>query len=117
MRVTSVVAARGRGETFLPFVAVIRSQWRWASRCDCVRITQPTTLWSDPVVLRRTWAPVSNAPRHTHQGGVLLVLRQREDMLVFEVGTLVSPAPAGDSRSSFACPGIIRGTEYSPWPT
>lgn len=48
--------------------------------------TRPTTLWSDPVVLRRILGNlVSNALRHTHQGGVLLALRHREDMLVFEV--------------------------------
>ena len=48
--------------------------------------TQPITLWSDPVVLRRILGNlVSNALRHTHEGGVLLALRQREDMLVFEV--------------------------------
>ena len=45
-----------------------------------------TTIWSDPVVLRRILGNlVSNALRHTHQGGVLLALRHREDMLVFEV--------------------------------
>lgn len=48
--------------------------------------TRPTTIWSDPVVLRRILGNlVSNALRHTHQGGVLLALRHREDMLVFEV--------------------------------
>jgi signal transduction histidine kinase len=48
--------------------------------------TRAITLWSDPVVLRRILGNlVSNALRHTHQGGVLLALRQREDMLVFEV--------------------------------
>jgi signal transduction histidine kinase len=47
---------------------------------------RPTTIWSDPVVLRRILGNlVSNALRHTHQGGVLLALRHREDMLVFEV--------------------------------
>jgi signal transduction histidine kinase len=38
------------------------------------------------VVLRRILGNLlSNALRHTHQGGVLLGLRQREGMLVFEV--------------------------------
>lgn len=47
---------------------------------------RPTTLWADPVVLRRILGNlVSNALRHTHQGGVLLGLRHRSDMLVFEV--------------------------------
>lgn len=44
------------------------------------------TLWSDPVVLRRILGNlVSNALRHTSQGGVLLALRQRDGMVVFEV--------------------------------
>jgi signal transduction histidine kinase len=48
--------------------------------------TRPTTIWADPVVLRRMLGNlVSNALRHTQQGGVLLALRYREDMLVFEV--------------------------------
>jgi signal transduction histidine kinase len=47
---------------------------------------RPTTIWADPVVLRRILGNlVSNALRHTHQGGVLLGLRHRRDMLVFEV--------------------------------
>ncbi len=47
---------------------------------------RPTIIWSDPVVLRRILGNlISNALRHTHQGGVLLALRHREDMLVFEV--------------------------------
>lgn len=47
---------------------------------------RPTTIWADPVVLRRILGNlVSNALRHTHQGGVLLGLRHRSDMLVFEV--------------------------------
>ncbi|MDZ4187142.1 MAG: HAMP domain-containing sensor histidine kinase [Hydrogenophaga sp.] len=47
---------------------------------------RPTTLWADPVVLRRILGNlVSNALRHTHKGGVLLGLRHRSDMLVFEV--------------------------------
>ncbi len=47
---------------------------------------KPTTIWADPVVLRRILGNlVSNALRHTHQGGVLLGLRHRSDMLVFEV--------------------------------
>lgn len=47
---------------------------------------QPITLWSDPVVLRRILGNlVSNALRHTTRGGVLLALRQRQDMIVFEV--------------------------------
>jgi signal transduction histidine kinase len=48
--------------------------------------SRPCTIWSDPVVLRRILGNLlSNALRHTHQGGVLLGLRQREGMLVFEV--------------------------------
>ena len=47
---------------------------------------QPCTIWSDPVVLRRILGNLlSNALRHTHKGGVLLGLRRREGMLVFEV--------------------------------
>jgi signal transduction histidine kinase len=47
---------------------------------------RPATIWADPVVLRRILGNlVSNALRHTHQGGVLLGLRHRSDMLVFEV--------------------------------
>jgi signal transduction histidine kinase len=47
---------------------------------------RPTTIWADPVVLRRILGNlVSNALRHTQQGGVLLGLRHRNDMLVFEV--------------------------------
>lgn len=48
--------------------------------------TRPTTLWADPVMLRRILGNlVSNALRHTHQGGVLLGLRRRGERLVFEV--------------------------------
>ncbi|WP_137919245.1 HAMP domain-containing sensor histidine kinase [Hydrogenophaga sp. 2FB] len=48
--------------------------------------TRPTIIWSDPVVLRRILGNlISNALRHTHQGGVLVSLRHREDMLMFEV--------------------------------
>ena len=47
---------------------------------------QPIVLWSDPVVLRRILGNlVSNALRHTTRGGVLLALRRRQDMVVFEV--------------------------------
>jgi len=47
---------------------------------------KPITLWSDPVVLRRILGNlVSNALRHTQRGGVLIALRQRPDMVVFEV--------------------------------
>jgi signal transduction histidine kinase len=47
---------------------------------------KPTTLWADPVVLRRILGNLlSNAFRHTRRGGVLLGLRRREDVLVFEV--------------------------------
>jgi signal transduction histidine kinase len=47
---------------------------------------QPITIWADPVVLRRMLGNlVSNALRHTKQGGVLIALRQREGLLVFEV--------------------------------
>ncbi len=46
----------------------------------------PITIWADPVVLRRILGNlVSNALRHTYKGGVLLGLRRREDLLVFEV--------------------------------
>jgi signal transduction histidine kinase len=48
--------------------------------------TPPLLIWADPVVLRRILGNlVSNALRHTHRGGVLLALRRRQDMLVFEV--------------------------------
>ncbi len=44
------------------------------------------TVWSDPVVLRRILGNMlSNALKHTSKGGVLLGLRHRHDMLVFEV--------------------------------
>jgi len=47
---------------------------------------KPTTLWADPVVLRRILGNLlSNAFRHTQRGGVLLGLRRRQDVLVFEV--------------------------------
>lgn len=47
---------------------------------------QPATLWADPVMLRRILGNlVSNALRHTHEGGVLLALRRRGQRLVFEV--------------------------------
>jgi signal transduction histidine kinase len=47
---------------------------------------QPSTIWADPVVLRRVLGNlVSNALRHTSQGGVLLSLRRREGLLMFEV--------------------------------
>ena len=47
---------------------------------------QPITIWADPVVLRRMLGNlVSNALRHTQEGGVLIALRQRESVLVFEV--------------------------------
>ena len=47
---------------------------------------QPSTLWADPVVLRRMLGNlVSNALRHTQKGGALIALRQREGLLVFEV--------------------------------
>jgi signal transduction histidine kinase len=47
---------------------------------------KPTALWADPVMLRRILGNlVSNALRHTHQGGVLLALRRRGERLVFEV--------------------------------
>lgn len=48
--------------------------------------TRPSRIWADPVVLRRILGNLlSNALRHTTKGGVLLGLRHREDMLVFEV--------------------------------
>lgn len=47
---------------------------------------RPTTIWADPVVLRRILGNLlSNALKHTSKGGVLLGLRHRRDMLVFEV--------------------------------
>ena len=47
---------------------------------------RPTMIWADPVVLRRILGNLlSNALKHTSKGGVLLGLRHREDMLVFEV--------------------------------
>ncbi len=47
---------------------------------------QPTTLWADPVMLRRILSNlVSNALKHTQQGGVLMAVRHRTDQLVFEV--------------------------------
>lgn len=46
----------------------------------------PVTIWADPVVLRRILGNlVSNALRHTPQGGVLIALRQHDGLLVFEV--------------------------------
>jgi signal transduction histidine kinase len=48
--------------------------------------TRPAVIWADPVVLRRILGNLlSNALKHTSKGGVLLGLRHREDMLVFEV--------------------------------
>lgn len=47
---------------------------------------RPRTVWADPVVLRRILGNLlSNALRHTNHGGVLMALRKREGMLVFEV--------------------------------
>ena len=47
---------------------------------------RPCVVWADPVVLRRILGNLlSNALRHTNQGGVLMALRKREDVLVFEV--------------------------------
>lgn len=47
---------------------------------------QPTTIWADPVVLRRILGNLlSNAIKHTQRGGIMLALRQRTDMVVFEV--------------------------------
>lgn len=47
---------------------------------------RPTTIWSDPVVLRRILGNLlSNALRHTQRGGVLLGMRRREGVLMFEV--------------------------------
>jgi signal transduction histidine kinase len=44
------------------------------------------TIWADPVVLRRILGNLlSNALKHTSRGGVLLSLRQRSDMVIFEV--------------------------------
>ena len=48
--------------------------------------TPPITIWADPVVLRRILGNLlSNALKHTTRGGVLLSLRLRTDMLMFEV--------------------------------
>lgn len=48
--------------------------------------TPALTIWADPVVLRRILGNLlSNALKHTRRGGVLLGLRQRGDMLMFEV--------------------------------
>jgi signal transduction histidine kinase len=48
--------------------------------------TPPLTIWADPVVLRRILGNLlSNALKHTSRGGVLLTLRQRSDMVMFEV--------------------------------
>ncbi len=48
--------------------------------------TPRLTIWADPVVLRRILGNLlSNALKHTSKGGVLLGLRQRQDMLMFEV--------------------------------
>ncbi|MCU0924594.1 MAG: HAMP domain-containing histidine kinase [Hydrogenophaga sp.] len=48
--------------------------------------TPRLTIWADPVVLRRILGNLlSNALKHTSKGGVLLGLRQRHDMLMFEV--------------------------------
>ena len=47
---------------------------------------KPRTIWADPVVMRRILGNLlSNALKHTHSGGVMLGLRQRDGMLVFEV--------------------------------
>ncbi len=47
---------------------------------------RPCVVWADPVVLRRILGNLlSNALRHTNRGGVLMALRKREDVLVFEV--------------------------------
>jgi len=44
------------------------------------------SIWADPVVLRRILGNlVSNALKHTKKGGLLLGLRVRRDMVVFEV--------------------------------
>ncbi|MEX1167378.1 MAG: HAMP domain-containing sensor histidine kinase, partial [Hydrogenophaga sp.] len=48
--------------------------------------SRPRSVWADPVVLRRILGNlVSNALKHTKKGGVLVALRQRDDLLVFEV--------------------------------
>lgn len=48
--------------------------------------TRPAMIWADPVVLRRILGNLlSNALKHTTKGGVLMGLRHREEMLLFEV--------------------------------
>ncbi|TNF58768.1 MAG: HAMP domain-containing histidine kinase [Burkholderiales bacterium] len=58
-----------------------------ASKSLRLRSRSPdATIWADPVVLRRILGNlVSNALKHTQKGGVLLGLRVRKDMVVFEV--------------------------------
>lgn len=47
---------------------------------------RPTTIWADPVVLRRILGNLlSNAIKHTQRGGIMLAIRHRTDMVVFEV--------------------------------
>lgn len=50
-------------------------------------VGRPSTVWSDPVVLRRILGNLlSNAIKHTQRGGILLALRWRNDgTKVFEV--------------------------------
>ncbi len=78
---------------------------------------QPTTLWADPVVLRRMLGNlISNALRHTKRGGVLIALRQREDLLVFEVwdtGVGIAPEHQQAIFQEFFRISAHQGTEDS----
>ncbi len=69
--------------------ADLLSQYEPVAAAKSLRLrsrTRPMTLWADPVVLRRMLGNLlSNALRHTKQGGVLLTLRRREGVLAFEV--------------------------------
>ncbi len=78
---------------------------------------QPTTLWADPVVLRRMLGNlISNALRHTPGGGVLIALRQRENLLVFEVwdtGVGIAPEHQQAIFQEFFRISAHQGTENS----
>lgn len=78
---------------------------------------QPITIWADPVVLRRMLGNlISNALRHTTQGGVLISLRQREGVLVFEVwdtGVGIAPEHQQAIFQEFYRVSQHQGTENS----